>query len=257
MVFVLARLGEAGDTLMTTPRFLHIYCDESRHMAHRFMVLGGLILDRRYEESFNRSFLNYCSNSKMHSELKWNKVSRGKLQEYKSLLDLVSSCNKYIHFKALVVDTHQMNLRRYNKNNLDDAINRLLYQFLVHMFGSYLNTDDQCIVTLDQRNTSQKLSTLCAIANNGLRKKHKFQHHPIREIKAANSKQCCYIQIADVLMGAIGFQMNGDCNKSGASDAKCDLMNYILEQYGLQSFSRSTPRFKRDFSIWHFQFSNK
>lgn len=223
-------------------------------MAHHYMVLGGLVLDRRFEVIFDKWFATYRNKSKMHQELKWGKVSMRKLPEYKEVVDMVRYCSNRLAFKAIVVDTHKMNIKRYNNNNRDNAIDHMFYQFFVHMFGHHLTGEDQCIVTLDNRSSSQKLSTLHTVTNNGLRKEYGFSHYPIREIRAMDSKDSCYIQIADILMGAVGYQVNGDCYKPDANPAKCELMNYILSKFNLRDFLRSTPRNRQEFSIWHIEF---
>lgn len=240
--------------MTSEPRFLHIYCDESRQMAHRYMVLGGVILDRKFENLFNGWFQYYRDTRGMHAELKWAKVSMSKLPEYKEVVNIFRYCCDQLYFKAIVVDTHQMNIKKFNKGNRDDAIDHMFYQFLVHMFGRHLGEEDKCIVNLDFRNSSQKLSDLQRVTNNGLRKEYGFQHDPIRELRAIDSKDSCYIQIADILMGAIGYQVNGDCDKPNASQAKCALMNYVLSRFSLDDFLRSTAKSRQEFSIWHFQF---
>jgi hypothetical protein len=108
---------------MTTPqptqsgRFLHIYCDESRQTADRYMVIGGVILTREMEAQFAQTMSLYRAGNKMNSEIKWVKVSSQRLQEYQALMDLFFSLNQAIHFKAIVVDTHEIDHKRFNKNN--------------------------------------------------------------------------------------------------------------------------------------------
>lgn len=40
------------DTTQPVGRFLHIYCDESRQTADRYMVIGGIIVLREDEQRF-------------------------------------------------------------------------------------------------------------------------------------------------------------------------------------------------------------
>lgn len=69
------------DTLVQS-RFLHIYCDESRQTADRYMVIGGLITERKNEAAFLQAMQLFRQSYNMHSELKWTKVSNQKLKEY-------------------------------------------------------------------------------------------------------------------------------------------------------------------------------
>ena len=239
-------------------RFLHIYCDESRQTADRYMVLGGVITTREVEPLFVNTMQLYRQSHKMFAELKWTKVSDQKLAEYQALIDLFFSLNRSIHFKAIVIDTQEIDHRKFNHNDPELGFYKLLYQFLLHSFGAYLNPNDRCLVFLDQRTTSHyKLSTLCAILNNGLHKKFPQLVQPIRNIQAVNSKKSDFIQIADILMGAIGYQMNGAHMRSGAKKSKVILAEYIAQKSGLVNLLQPTPYSQKNFSIWHFHFRNQ
>jgi len=139
------------------------------------MVIGGLIALRENESRFAEAMALYRQSQNMWAELKWTKVSDQKLSEYRALIDLFFSVNRAFHFKAIVVDTQEIDNGRYNKNDAELGFYKLMYQFLLHSFGAYLRPGDRCVIFLDQRTTSRyKLSTLCAILNNGLRKRYKF-----------------------------------------------------------------------------------
>ncbi|MFN8468245.1 MAG: DUF3800 domain-containing protein [Caldilineaceae bacterium] len=244
--------------MIATPgQFWHIYCDESRQRAHRFMVLGGVILSRDFEPDFLQMVEEYRNSCHMHSELKWQKVSRGKLVEYQRFVDLLFDNRKSIYFKAIIIDTHQMNNQKYNKGDKELGFYKMIYLFLLHSFGRHLCNSDRCIVTLDQRNTQYKLSHLANILNNGLNKRYRLSQRPVRNIQAANSSQNPMIQLADVLMGAVGFQANGDDQLPAASQAKIELANYIARRARLLHLKQSTPRQLEHFSLWYFQFSGK
>ena len=241
----------------SAPRFLHIYCDESRQTADRYMVLGGIITLRENEPRFAEAMALYRQSQNMRAELKWTKVSDQKFAEYRALIDLFFSVNPLFHFKAIIVDTQEIDNRRYNKNDAELGFYKLMYQFLLHSFGADLRPDDRCIVFLDQRTTSHyKLSTLCAILNNGLRKKFDFAHNPVRNIQPLDSKDSDLIQIADILMGAIGYEMNGAHTRTGAKRSKVLLAEYIAQKAGLVNLQQPTPRSQKNFSIWHFHFRN-
>jgi len=236
-------------------RFLHIYCDESRQTADRYMVIGGLITMRENEEAFMQAMSLYRQSNNMRSELKWTKVSNQKLEEYRALIDLFFSVNRAFHFKAIIVDTQEMDNRRYNKGDAELGFYKMMYQFLLHSFGEYLQPEDRCVIFLDQRTTSKyKLSTLCAILNNGLRKKYNFSVPPVKNIQALDSKSSDFIQVADVIMGAIGYEMNGVHTRMDAKRSKVLLAEYIAQKAGIVNLQQPTPRSQRHFSIWHFHF---
>jgi hypothetical protein len=219
------------------------------------MVIGGIITERENETSFAEAMKLFRQGQNMNAELKWTKVSNQKLTEYKALIDLFFSFSRAFYFKAIVVDTQEIDHSRYNKNDAELGFYKLMYQFLLHSFGSELRHGDRCIIFLDQRTTSRyKLSTLCAVLNNGLRKKYRFPYGPVRNIQAVDSKDSDLVQVADILMGAIGYEMNGAHTRTGAKRAKVFLAEYIAEKSGLLNLQQPTPRSYRQFSIWHFHF---
>lgn len=239
-------------------RFLHIYCDESRQTADRYMVIGGVIAQREDELLFTQDMRLFRQSHNMRSELKWTKVSDQKLSEYRALIDLFFSLSRAVYFKAIVVDTQEIDHRTHNKSNPELGFYKLMYQFLLHSFGGDLRQDDCCLIFLDQRTTTNyKLSTLCAILKNGLRKKYGLDLDTVRNIQATDSKQSDLIQIADVLMGAIGYEMNGAHTRTGAKRAKVLLAEYIAQKAGLLNLQQPTPRSNRHFSIWHFHFRRR
>ncbi len=90
--------------------------------------------------------------------------------------------------------------------------------------------------------------------NNGLMKEYGFAVGPVRSVQATDSKQSDLIQIADVLMGAIGYEMNGAHTRTGAKQSKVHLAEYIAQKAGLLNLQQPTPRSRHEFSIWHFHF---
>jgi hypothetical protein len=69
-------------------------------------------------------------------------------------------------------------------------------------------------------------------------------------------KRTHFIQVADILMGAIGYEMNGAHTRTHAKRAKVALAETIAQKAGLVNLQQPTPRNLRHFSIWHFHFRN-
>ena len=110
---------------------------------------------------------------------------------------------------------------------------------------------------LDRRQTKQKLPAFGVILNRGIRKKYKCDRDVVANVEAVDSKKCDPIQVADVLMGAIGYQ-NNDCHlRPGARQAKIQLADYVAQKAYLLSLKQNTPRRMRHFGIWLFRFSGR
>jgi len=239
----------------TPGRLLHVYCDESHQTADRYMVIGGVICLRNERPSVLAAIQDYRGKYGMLAELKWTKVSQQKLDAYLALADLVHTQRKHIHYRAIVIDTSEIDHRRYNRNDPELGFYKLMYQFLLHSFGGYLSPRDTCIIHLDQRTTSHyKLSTLWAVLNNGMHKKYPCLAKPVRSIEAADSHKHDLIQVADIVTGAIGFEMNGWDLKPGAKPAKVQLASHIAALAGLADLRHATQERDHWFGVWHFHF---
>ena len=235
-------------------RFLLVFCDESRQFSDHYMVIGGIVVNRNYEPKILQAIQDLRIKNKYNFEFKWQKISKSRLSVYKGLVDLFFDHHEYIHFKSIVVDTHQYVSKQTDK---ELGFYKLMYQFLLHSIGDYLLAKDRIIINLDKRTTKYyKLSTLWAILNNGVNKKYQLKNKPIRYVRALDSKAHDLIQLADVIMGAIGYEMNGLHTLNGASKAKINLAMHIAKKAGLPNLRQNTPRSLRHFSIWQFLSKN-
>jgi hypothetical protein len=218
------------------------------------MIFGGIITSAKNVELFNRSMELYRNAHNLHAELKWGKVSAGKLKEYKALIDLYFSCSRGFHFKSIIIDTYQIDHNKFNQGDKELGFYKFMYQFLLHSFGRYARNEDKYLVYLDQRNTSYPLLQLKLILNRGLKKKYlQIRSDVVRNIQPIDSKKSELLQVADILMGAIGYQKNGCHTRTNASKAKVSLAEYISQKANILSLCQNTPYSKKDFCIWNFR----
>lgn len=235
----------------------HVYCDESRQTQDRFMVFGGIVIPVANVEPLNQAMSLWREAHKMHAELKWKKVSNQKFAEYKALVDLFFSLagSGSLAFKSVVFDTSQIDYKQYHKGDRELGFYKFFYQFLLHNFGPYATSDeDRMLVFFDERHTKYKLSTLYTVLNRGIRKKYGRKADVVRSLQVLRSHDCEIMQVADVLMGAVGYQ-NNDCHlRLGAKRAKIELAEYIAQKANLLSLKQNTPYRMRHFGIWLFQF---
>jgi len=238
----------------------HIYCDESRQTVDRFMILGGLILKVDEVPGFQATMARYRQECRMFAELKWGKVSAGKIIEYRRFVDYFFALNDtdHVHFHALIIDTSQLDHRTYNKGDKELGFYKFYYQLLLHSFGrKYCRPggDDRFLVHLDERNSSYKLGTLKVVLNHGMNKKAGIDTAPFHAVEPRDSKQSELLQIADILLGAVGYQKNGYHLLVGAKPSKVELAAYIAEKAGLKNFIDGSPPGRSRFTLWNFQLS--
>lgn len=239
-------------------KVFHIYGDESRQTKERFMVLGGIILDQRYLERFNQTMANFRQEFGMNSELKWQKVSRQKLDAYKAFIDYFFALNNndLAHFHAMLIDNHKLDHRKFSSGNKEVGFYKMYYQLLLHSFGRRYHSKqgkERFIVILDYRNTSYRLSDLKVILNRGIRKRYGADYDPFVSVEARDSKKSEVLQINDLLVGAVGYQANELHKVAGANPAKIALAEMIAEEAGLENLSANTPYHQKRFTLWNFR----
>lgn len=224
------------------------------------MVLGGIIVADSSEGKVLEAIEGWRKEKRMFAELKWTKVSDGKLSEYKSLVDLFFSLaeKRFLLFKSMVIDTSQIDYKTFHKGDKDLGFYKFFYQFILHSFGGrHLSEEDRLRIFFDKRTSKQSLGAFSVILNNGMRKKYGWKTNVVRSVEAVDSKGSNIIQMADVLMGAIGFQ-NNDCHlRSNARKAKIELADHIAERANLLSLKDNTPFGTDHFGIWKFRFGAK
>ena len=223
------------------------------------MVFGGIIIQAENMPAMADTMQRWRSETRLLGELKWTKVSRHYLEEYKSLVTLAMKLAREgrLHFKAVVFDTTQIDYS-HHRNDKELGFYKFWYQFILHKFGPYAASDeDRLLVFLDQRQTSYRLATLRDALNVGIRRRFGRRPNVVRTVQAVDSAKHDLIQIADVMMGAIGYHCN-DCHlRPCASPAKQSMAEHIATIAGLENLSQATRFSRKDFEIWRFRFNEK
>jgi|ERR1035437_5378100 hypothetical protein len=181
----------------------NIYCDESCHIEHdhkRYMLLGCVSVAynqlKRHTERINAIKSKY----NFYGEIKWTGVSSSMHLFYKDLLDYFFDTD--IRFRAVVVDKTQIKNDKFNQD-FDTFYYKMYYQLLIHR----KNTEYSYNVYLDIKDTlsSNKVNKLKEILNT--------KYGVFRNVQNIHSKESIMMQLADLLMGAISYELNNDEKK--------------------------------------------
>ncbi|WDF55314.1 DUF3800 domain-containing protein [Mucilaginibacter sp. KACC 22063] len=236
----------------------NIYCDESRITKERFMVIGGIIVNSKSLNELSLKIRSYREQNGMIYELKWSKVSNNRIQQYKNLVDLIFELieENRINFRSIIADTSKFNHRKYNGGDGELGFYKMYYQLLFHCFGSdylldNLNQDNSFIVFPDHKTTNYMLGELKSRLNNNMFYKLGSRSSPFRSIEPTDSKKSDFVQLVDILIGAIGYHKNELHLKAGASLAKLELSNYIALKFGLAQLGDNFKYKKRKFTVWN------
>ncbi len=227
-------------------KHIHIYSDESRHRAERFMLLSGLWIKRENIQDLSKRFEQIRLDAgyekdggriPFKGEFKWTKVSKTHIPVYKKVVDILFDAHDehLIRYCAMLVDTHDPVIREHD-NMHTDGFFKLMYQLYLHncrVPGEYWIYPDQITNPTHKVN----LETLKKTLESALQKKFADKINPdapivpmVQEIKPINSKHVDLLQMIDVVMGGLGYYQNRLFEKEGASPAKTELMKYVMDK---------------------------
>lgn len=207
---------------------IHVYCDESCHLEHdhaRSMVLGAVWCDAGYRAMLSRKIKALKKEFGLAPgfEIKWVKVSPAKLDFYRALLDLFFD-EPMLRFRALVVP---------NKSSLDHQRfaqdhDVFYYKMWYLLLNRLISPDEHYRIFLDIKDTrgQQKVDKLHEVLCNA---NYDFDRNVIRSIELVHSHDVLLLQLADLLIGAVGYLHRG----LQESPAKLALVAYIRQRTGL------------------------
>ena len=225
----------------------NIYCDESCHLEHdnqKYMVLGGIICEKSIKNRIKRDILEIKRryNIKENAEIKWNKVSPSKLKYYKELVDYFFN-NDNLRFRALIIDKTQLTHETFRQTH-DDWYYKMYYQLLLNL----VEPKQENYIYLDIKDTksAKKVEGLKQYLSFKLMD---YEFEVIKNIQSMNSQESVIMQLADLLIGAIGYRNRKVYDEENASIAKRELMMYIIQRSGY-SLNKSTFLSEKKFNLF-------
>lgn len=193
---------------MAPPAVIHLYCDESRHLPHDrepFMLLGLISCPA---DQVRRHHLALRDLARKHGltddyEMKWTHVRPGKRAFYEDVLAWFFGQEDLV-FRALLLPDKQAVFRRLPDDSQDVAYYRLYAQLL----QAAIEPPNRYRAFLDQKDTQggRKLSEVRAM----LRLQHNdAEGETVRDLQQIQSHEARLLQLADVLLGAVGAVRSG------------------------------------------------
>lgn len=230
-----------------------IYLDETSQTAHRYLIIGGVIIHAPQAAALEAALAAARLPELPAMELGWVKVSRSKLSAYRRFVDVFFDNVERLaplDFHSVVVDTHRVNHNLHNQGSREVGFNKEVYQ-LCDKFGR-LYPKSLFHVFPDSRTTNSSPEELRLILNRGRRKKGDLRDWPYRRIHFRHSHEWQSLQLVDLLLGGLAYRVNGHRAVAGASPAKCELSDHILQRAGIRDVMRDTAM-RGKFTIWHRQ----
>lgn len=217
----------------------NLYCDESTHLihdGHPYMLLSYISiaypqirLAKEEIKTIKRKF-NYTE------ELKWTNVHSATYKVYAELVDWFFMND--LEFRTVVVDKSQIDEKR-----ADYSFNDFYFRMYFQLLHTKVDFQNRYNVFLDIKDTcsGEKLEKL---------KKIMSYNSSIGTLQFIPSRESVFIQLADVLMGAINYNLRiqkGDVK--GNVIAKLKLIEKIKRHSNI-SLNTTTPLSRNKFNLF-------
>lgn len=217
----------------------NLYCDESTHLihdGHPYMLLSYISiaypqirLAKEEIKAIKRKF-NYTE------ELKWTNVHSATYKVYAELVDWFFMND--LEFRAVVVDKSQIDEKR-----ADHSFNDFYFRMYFQLLHTKVDFQNRYNVFLDIKDTcsGEKLEKM---------KKIMSYNSSIGTLQFIPSRESVFIQLADVLMGAINYNLRiqkGDVK--GNVIAKLKLIEKIKRHSNI-SLNTTTPLSRNKFNLF-------
>lgn len=231
-----------------TNRIFNLYCDESRHTSdpkQPYIVIGALQCEREHKRVVVKKIHSLMAKYNAQGEMGWKRLSPNRAEFYQALLELFVMDDK-LSFRCIVVDRNQLDHNKYNDGDSELGFYKLYYQMLVH----WLQPGNIYNLYLDwQQNTcSTRFIDLRSVLLRKLSGRAK-----ISCLEPVTSHTQPMIQLADLLMGAIGYQWNNLHKVDGASTVKIEFCNKLAHALGRTTLASGTLPSERKCNIFNWQ----
>lgn len=179
---------------------------------------------------------------------------------YTDLIDLYFEYNRkhFMYFKTIVAPPeYKMDHPIYHSGDFEEGFYKLYYDLVIHT----LRYQDRYHLRIAQRSPSKKKANLTEndrlqILKEVLNKKiqRKVYWRSVQDVvlsaEARAAGNCLLIQLADIFMGAIGYQLNGFHRLPDAKKGKQYLSHYICRKLGKKDLCFRTAWDDKTFNIF-------
>lgn len=229
----------------------NIYCDESSYTnpLQQYFLIGAVIIPRDQKDFIQDRLKKVRRKFGFMPELKWQNVTDAKLPYLNELLQVFFTSE--ISFRTIIVDKSKLNL--YKGRHVAELS---FYKFYYLLLRGAFQTSSRYYLFLDVKNNSEatRLGDLRRYLENSLQKlnsssnysQNQINDRESKDVESANyiaqlqevdSQESLFIQLTDLLMGAVGYYWNG----LRGSPAKMKFINNLttrLQKTNLQFSSQ-------------------
>lgn len=223
----------------------NVYIDESRHIGNDGkMLLGALWLDRAQLQILTDAvrILKKKHGIAPRREIKWTKVSAGKLEYYKDLLRVFTELDR-VNYRAVVIDKEKVDYEARGKTQ--DEFYYTMQYYLVRNIAEKRYGEVRLFLDYKDAWSGKRSHKLAEYLNNtGSLNNKSLTAQPLR------SHEVIGLQLADLITGAVMYA-NKPKEEQGSS-AKLELISLLEELIG-QPLTQGTPYSAEKFNLFFWE----
>jgi hypothetical protein len=230
-------------------RLFNVYCDESCHLEKDripVMVLGSVWCPTSMTTGISRHLRSIKTSHGLarNFEVKWGKVSPGKLDLYLAIIDYFFT-NPALHFRCVVVpDKAKLDHDAFGQSHDD-----FYYKMWFVLLKQILHPKCRYRIYLDIKDTrgQEKVEKLHEVLSNA---SYDFNRQVIERIQQVRSHEVEILQLADLMIGTLAYVHRG----LGTSKAKLGLVERVRERSGLSLLHTTLPKAEKvNLLVWQAQ----
>lgn len=229
-------------------QIFNIYCDESCHLENdrqKAMVLGAVWcpLEKTREIAVRLREIKKKHNMSEAFEVKWTKVSPAKKELYLDFIDYFFDDDD-LHFRALIIpDKTKLRHDAFAEQDHDTWY----YKMYFDMLKVILRPDAQYRIYLDIKDTrgSEKIKKLHNVLCNNI---YDFSRQVIERLQLVHSHEIEQLQLADLMIGAIGY-----LNRGLQGNAGKEAIIQRMQKRSKYTLTKTTLLKEEKINIFHWQ----
>ncbi len=197
-----------------------------------YMLLGYISVPYNQLKLHNEKIKEIKKKYHFYGEMKWSKVANSQHKFYNEIIDYFFGSD--LCFRGLIISKEQIKNPVFQQD-FDSFYYKMYYQLINHK----LDTLSTYNIYLDIKDT------LSANKVNKLKDILQTKYGVIRNLQNIHSHESVFMQIADLVMGAISYHLRGDKKVI----AKNNLINRIQKHSNYQ-LDRSTPKSENKLNLF-------
>ena len=212
----------------------NFYCDESTHLRsdqQPYMILGYVSVDTDKIKKMKSDINTLKEKHNFFSEIKWVNLSSSKKDFYLELIQYFFEND--LSFNAIVIDKSECVDFDFHE------FEEFYYEMYLELLQNNIRPEEQYNIYLDIKDTlsSWKLSRLKRLLQEDKKS--------INNLQNIHSHESLFLQITDVLIGALNYDLRGKTKVT----AKSEIINLIKINLDSEDFlsADSNPKFNVKF----------